>query len=315
MPTTIFGNARASAAATGKADRRAPATSSIVLHVSLTSILREHAVPLYPIEVAFLAHGSWSAQKTAIVVPPPTSYRKGLDFALAGVAFDFFLRALLCVHNMTPEPGTILDELAEFLAERHRAGLPTTFPTVIDPIAGSETLNDALAIVNERRASGIVTGDILSDAFLQNCIDAARLEGLLRTGNIRPPQTPDTLADLRRLAKLAWKQRSLLSCERLALNPSFPRFSEILHGCDADAALDDLLIEIKTTKDAIPIGAATQAVAYAYLDAIEQRLDGKSPRWYRVGVYAARYGNLCVAPVHAFAQFFPLLKNALGILS
>jgi hypothetical protein len=283
--------------------------------VSLTSILRQHAATLYPIEVVFLAHGSWSADKTAIVLPPPTSYRKGLDFALAGVAFDFFLRALLCVHNMVAEPGTILDDLAAFLCERQRLGLPTTFPTVIDTVAGSERLSDALAGVNERRASAIRTGDILTDAFLQNCIDAARLEGLVRTGNVRPPQTPDTLADLRRLANLAWKQRAMFNCERLALNPDFPRFSEILHGCDADAALDDLLIEIKTTKDAIPVGSATQALAYAYLDAIEQRLDGKSPRWLRIGVYAARYGNLCVAPMYAFAQFFPLLKNALGILS
>jgi hypothetical protein len=269
---------------------------------------------LEPLEAAFGDTVVWTTQPMFRRAHAPDSYTDISDYALVGTAFDFWLRALLCIEYGAREEETTLDIVAD-MAERGPAiaELSALFPAFVNLSGQEEPLLAAVNRVRGVRMDSIGGRAIYSDAFFGNCIDAARLEGFYRSGRCSPPATRETLDDLKNVARLAWKSRQLFDGNRYDLNPQFPYFGPALGGCDADFAIDDLLLEIKTTNRALPDNVGSQVVAYAHLDSIEQRLVGREPRWTRVGVYAARYGVLCSAPLAAFEAYFPLLESAIGI--
>lgn len=84
--------------------------------------------------------------------------------------------------------------------------------------------------------------------------------------------------------------------ERLFVNPEFGSATEALWGADADMVLDDVMLDIKTTRRcSVGIKEIRQLVCYALLGN-RYGLDGEPPfdTINRVGVYLARCGQLHV---------------------
>jgi hypothetical protein len=84
-----------------------------------------------------------------------------------------------------------------------------------------------------------------------------------------------------------------------ALNPTFGEGSRLVGGADADLLMDDILIDIKTTKrDYVDLGYVHQLVGYLVLMRIGG-MDGLSPDPVieRLGIYSARFGELWSMPL------------------
>jgi len=80
--------------------------------------------------------------------------------------------------------------------------------------------------------------------------------------------------------------------ERMLLNPTFGRGSDLVDGADADLVIDDLLVEIKTLKkSALHAGTIRQLVGYAVLANTYGVMGDTGTPITRLGVWYARSGE------------------------
>lgn len=281
--------------------------------MSLTLLIREAEESLQPIEVAFRRNVVWSRTPREMLARPPR-YPQLDDYALVGTAFDFWLRALLAVEFDAPETETLLDAIPSIVNDPFAQMLTGGIEDTVILRNGKESVAEAVVRTINERNTAIALEEIYTDKFFLNCIDSARLEGIYRSAKLRAPAHPDVFEDLKAVARVAWKNRNLFKAdsESYVLNPQYPYFGSKLGGCDADFAVGDLLVEVKTTTKPLPDLVGAQAVAYGHLDALEQQMVNAQPRWHRVGVYAARYGALGVASLELFEPHFETLHEALG---
>jgi hypothetical protein len=91
-------------------------------------------------------------------------------------------------------------------------------------------------------------------------------------------------------------------CKRLMLNPEFGDASELVGGADADLIIDDLLIDVKTTKDArIKSDHLDQLMGYFILARRAREADPTFPEIRRLGFYYSRFAYFWVWDISALA--------------
>ena len=105
----------------------------------------------------------------------------------------------------------------------------------------------------------------------------------------------DDIRDLKQLISAV--DAKLFCASKLCLvNPTFGRASELVGGADADLVIDDIIIDIKTTKKlSLERTAFSQVMRYYVLHHIRNagRMRAQ-PKISRVGIYFSRYGYLHV---------------------
>lgn len=136
------------------------------------------------------------------------------------------------------------------------------------------------------------TGEF-TDELLRSASLLAKLDPLVRRSdyiveNLQVIDSED-VADLRNLINIV--DPNLFRTQgRVLLNPDFGPGSLLVKGADADLILDDLLIDVKTTKKlTLERKHFDQLLGYYVLSLIERRFDPEIQPINQLGVYFARH--------------------------
>jgi hypothetical protein len=217
----------------------------------------------------------------ALLAPP-----RSRNYGLVGAAFDYLLRWQL--QRATPHART-----RRWVAEAAIGRLPA--PQRPQAIG-------LLQHAKDQHARFLDHGN-LTEELCAAAIGLAQLDTVFRSGRgraeIGAPPLPQDLADLRAL--LAAVPASLARpLDRCLLNPTFGEASGAVGGADADLVLDDMLVDVKTTKNfKLERMAFDQLIGYVLL----ARLGGidadpePSKAITQVAIYFARYGCLVAWPL------------------
>jgi hypothetical protein len=159
----------------------------------------------------------------------------------------------------------------------------------------------------------------VTDELLRASLLLAKLDAVYRAGkldeNLEQIDEKD-IEDLRNLLAIIEPSTFKLSGV-VILNPGFGLASALVGGADADLLIDDLLIDIKTVKEAsLTREYFNQLIGYYALSKIEQ-IDGTPPQHEvrRLGIYFSRYAYLYIMPIEEvideqrFLQFIEWFQN------
>lgn len=193
------------------------------------------------------------------LLAPPLSRR----YSLVGTAFDYLLRFWVQRHNHNVLSTPWVAELAcqalynrnadkdNRIYEINNNIVGTTDgkpPVPLDPefIEASDLLKQAQSEHKVYLSSGEVT-----DELIRATIHLAQLDVIFRTRDIGSDlgkSHDEDVKDLRTLITIVVPQ--LFQTNKLCLlNPTFGKASRLVGGADADMVIDDMIIDIKTTKD------------------------------------------------------------------
>ncbi|MBI5000601.1 MAG: hypothetical protein HZB92_03610 [Euryarchaeota archaeon] len=237
-------------------------------------------------------------QKKELLAPPVTNH-----YASVGTAFDYLLRFYLEQLNpIAVSKHWVAEAAHELVANNERIGNMT-----------SKIIADAKA----NRATCLKTGQI-NDNLLRSAILLAQLDPIFRAGvideNIGIVDDNDIL-DLKNLISIV--QPNIFKARDLCLlDPTFGMASTLVGGADVDLVLDDMIIDIKTTKNfELQRDYFNQLIGYYTLYRIAG-IDGMPPNHdiRRIGIYFSRHGYLHLINVqevineNSFSEFIEWFK-------
>ena len=144
--------------------------------------------------------------------------------------------------------------------------------------------------------TGEFTDDLIRSALLLAKIDPLTRRSDYIVENLESIDNED-IADLRNLINIV-EPNVFRTQGRVLLNPDFGPGSLLVKGADADLILDDLLIDIKTTKNlTLERKSFDQLLGYYVLSLIERRFEPDIKPITRLGIYFSRYAYLHEFPV------------------
>jgi hypothetical protein len=277
-----------------------------ILLLPVTSLLESNRKRLAPLERTLREHAHWSKSLGTAILPPP-SYRRR-DFSIAGAAFDYWLRAFLAIefNVVAAQEATVLSQWVE--GSTDAAYFEETLFEY--PDGTKRSLRVILTDLIQARRAALQLGEIYSPEFFDNCIDHGQLEGLYRSAQMRDLSCSQStvLDDLEKLARAVSERRTLFTGSSVDVNPRFPRD---IFAADGDIAIDDRIIEIKTTSDLIQPLAFLQALSYVVIESWERGLSLSTLRYREIAVYSARYAALGVVKLK---DVEPVLLEAYAFL-
>jgi hypothetical protein len=198
------------------------------------------------------------AAKKEIQAPPLSS-----RYRLVGIAFDYLLRFWLQRHNDKVISRPWVAERACELLYGHNADADNRIysndgkvvgtidgkpPAPLDP-----AFTEASRLLDQARKEHelYLSFGKLTDKLIRTTIHLAQLDFIYRDGYIDKNLGhvyPKDVQDLRTLITLV--KSELFRAKNLCLlNPTFGKASELINGADADLVIDDMIIDVKTTKD------------------------------------------------------------------
>jgi len=227
--------------------------------------------------------------KPQMLAPPVTK-----NYALVGIAFDYLLRFHLQYRNPKAHARN-------WIAEHGMVFLKTK----------KELFEQACGLMEQARLDYslfLQTGK-QTDSLVRSVVFLAKMDSLYRIGPFHPVflpgqegksfrskfLTPDERdeADLQKL--IAVLPKGIFNSKRVCiLNPTFGNASALVGGGDADLVLDDMLIEVKTTKNfELSRYCFNQLIGYYCLYKIGG-IDGarRNCRIRKIGVYFSRHAYL-----------------------
>lgn len=217
------------------------------------------------------------------ILAPPRTQR----YSLVGTAFDYLFRFYIKYHN----PQAIERQWVADIAAQ---------VSIPDGNFGHFEIQQILERAHAIYADYLATGEMI-DEVLEVVLLLAQLDLVYRVGRLDEDLgnvDKEDIADLRALISLVhpdtFKAKTIC-----LLNPTFGEASQLVGGADADLVIDDLLLEIKTTKKLdLSLDHFLQLVGYYVLYRIGSM--NNAPQQLaiqRLGVYFSRYGELCIIPV------------------
>src|SRR3989338_393175 len=223
----------------------------------------------------------WFTAKEKLLAPPLTDH-----YSLVGRAFDYLLRfhAQRLNREVVAKPW-IAEYAAELLGDDSR--FSSTATTII-----RRSKKEHLAFLRTGR---------FSDGLLRATLLLAQLDPFFRAGVLDEHLGRVNQKDVRDLRNLmsVVRPRMLKAKRACLLNPTFGKASQLVEGADVDFVVDDMLIDVKTTKN-LEMGRDifNQLIGYYVL----YRIGGidalpRSRKIKRLGIYFSRYGYLHVMRV------------------
>ncbi len=229
---------------------------------------------------------------------------------LIGTAFDYLLRFYVQQQNPHAISHGWKAELSVKILESKRA---TPFY--------EQVYEQAYLIIVQAREeyARYLETHQFTDELIKSSLLLGKLDVVYRAGKI-----PENLGqiderdieDLRNLLAIV-EPTTFKSSGVVILNPGFGLASMLVGGADADLVVDDLLIDIKTVKDAsLSREYFNQLIGYYALSKID-RMDGTPPQHKikRLGIYFSRYAYLYVMPIEEvideqrFPEFLEWFRN------
>jgi hypothetical protein len=258
------------------------------LLLPVTKLLETNRKRLGPLESVLRENARWS-NALASHIRPPSTYRRR-DFSIAGAAYDYWLRAFLAVkfNVKAAQEATVLSQWAE-----SRSDSAYFEEMLFEYPDGKRSLRVVLDDLIRARRAALRSREIHSPEFFENCSDHAQLEGLYRSGQVRYLTCAQSTIneDLEKLAQVTSERQELFAGGSVDVNPRFPRD---IFAADGDIAIDDRLIEIKTTSDLIQPLALLQAICYVVIECWDRGVSLSALRYRQIAVYSARHAALGV---------------------
>ncbi len=236
------------------------------------------------------------AIKKEIVAPPLTT-----QYSETGTAFDYLLRFYIEKHNPTAVSRewiaeTALNHLLDGRKKREGSGKSVDyFEKEIKGV--QKVIRRARRDLNTYLVSKTLR---MSDRLLGSATLLAPIDGIYR-GVAHYPGAPKTkidkneVADLRNLINVVNPDKFHASKVCL-LNPTFGETARLIGGADADLLIDDMIIDIKTTKHLQFLRRDfDQLLGYYILN----KIDGMNgitpkPKVRKVAIYFSRFAYLHV---------------------
>ncbi len=235
------------------------------------------------------------AVKREILAPPLTK-----NYGRVGTAFDYLLRFYLKYLNPQAITFRWVAELSlEGLKEKVelKKSKLTKDQRIVLPL-----LNDwytkgkeELKLAKERYTQFLETGQVTDD-LIKSTLYLAKLDSIYRAGYIKKNfeyVDKNDIKDLKNLISLI-NQKEFKPNNNCILNPTFGNASIMVGGADADLVIDEMLIDIKTTKIfQMKREYYDQLIGYYTLYRIDgiDSMPGDS-EIKKLGVYFSRYGYL-----------------------
>jgi hypothetical protein len=214
--------------------------------------------------------------KGPMLAPPITK-----NYGLVGTALDYLMRFYLERLN----PGCLKQEWVAKASVELTERSPKLFAST----------SRLLKFAEESYHHYLKTGE-LDDNILSSAVFLAQLDVIYRAGivdsNMGKADSGD-LTDLRNLVGVI-KPEPFRARKVCMLNPTFGEASLLVGGADADIVIDDVLIDIKTTKNlGFTQEQFNQLVGYYILNKISGRMGSvKDASISKLGIYYSRYGIL-----------------------
>jgi len=237
--------------------------------------------------------------KKDLLAPPLTNH-----YGLVGTAFDYLLR--FYIGRLNPKAITnqwIADIAIELIRNDER--LYKRASTIVSNAKENHSIF---------MKTGLISEDIFKSAVL-----LAQLDPIFRAGvvdeNIGTVDDRD-ISDLRKLISIV-EPKNFKAVELCLLNPTFGKASALVGGADVDLVIDDMMIDIKTTKKfELQRDYFNQLIGYYILYRIGG-IDGMPPKHEirRIGIYFSRHGYLYLIDVHdvinqdTFSKFIEWFKE------
>ena len=183
-------------------------------------------------------------------------------------------------------------------------------------------LIDSKMKLSKNLYDSFIDSGILTDELVNSALFLSKMDNYFRSGILDPTLeevNQDDVDDLKNL--LNHLDDSLFKSEyRCYLNPTFGEGSKLVGGADADIIVDDLLIDLKTTKTpTFERDYFNQLIGYytiSQIGGIGPNVDLKPIK--KIGIYFSRYATLwaCsleeIAEQSKFEEFKNWLINHLG---
>jgi hypothetical protein len=230
------------------------------------------------------------------------------NYALVGTAFDYLLRFSLEKNYKEIYSSRWVAELAveklndRILAIRGKAD-EQIFMEDLEPLHKkkkkiNKNIRSRFKSVKKTIKKYVNSSNSVDNDLLKGCLFLGKLDFLYRRGewdffeiDFENEDDKDVM-DLNNLINIC--DISLFKPEnRIYLNPSFGEGSTLVNGADADLAIDDLLIDIKVTKEIkVTRQYYNQIICYYLLFMIGGINGNREHKIKRLGIYFARHGYL-----------------------
>ena len=137
--------------------------------------------------------------------------------------------------------------------------------------------------------------DDLSDDLIKSSVILAQMDAFYRSGRISPTlgqvESGD-VQDLRNLISLV-KPETFKAKKACFLNPTFGYGSQLVGGADADLIVDDILVDVKTTKFlSFTQEQYNQLIGYYILSNLGKVNESENIPISKIGIYFSRHGLL-----------------------
>jgi len=220
--------------------------------------------------------------KKKILAPPLTDH-----YSLVGTAFDYLLRFYL--EYLNPKAVT-----HKWVAEHVLSCYPSEARTHLPKVE---------KIINQAKENHLVflrTGE-LNDEIIKSALLLAQIDPIFRAGIIDKKIgtiDPKDIKDLKQLITIVTPD--IFKAKKICiLNPTFGEACRLVGGADTDLILDDVIVDIKTTKKlTVDRYSFNQLIGYYILYKIGG-IEG-APQQYKIkklGIYFSRYAYLYVSDV------------------
>lgn len=214
------------------------------------------------------------------------------NYPLVGTAFDYLLRFYLEQENLNCVTKPWVAEhsvvLLKQMIDEYEKKATNEMTDAYDKM--TEYLQDAKDNHREYLKSGN-----LGDELVKSSVILAQMDAFYRSGRISPTlgkvESGD-IQDLRNLISLV-KPETFKAKETCFLNPTFGYGSQLVGGADADLIVDDILIDVKTTKFlSFTQEQYNQLIGYYILAKLGKVNESEDIPISKIGIYFSRHGIL-----------------------
>ncbi|MGQ9848264.1 MAG: hypothetical protein ACUVQP_12295 [Bacteroidales bacterium] len=232
--------------------------------------------------------------KKKILAPPITKH-----YSLVGTAFDYLMRFyLMCLNPNAKAQKWVAEQAVDILKAKVQMGIKNTVELKYLNFDFLKLASKGEEIVKQARnyLKNYMKSEKISNQLIKSAIMLAQLDPIYRAGiideNIGIVDEMD-VKDLRKLISIV--NPDLFRAKNVCvLNPTFGEASKLVGGADADLLIDDMLIDIKTTKNLeLDRDTFNQLVGYYILFKIGGiDISSYKKKIKKIGIYYSRYGEL-----------------------
>lgn len=214
------------------------------------------------------------------------------NYSLVGTAFDYLFRFYLEHEN----PNCVTKH---WVAEDSLALLEQTIDeygkkATKEMLDASDKMMLLLEDAKENHEKYLNTGN-LGDDLIRSSVELAQIDAYYRSGIIPPSLghvDSGDVQDLRNLVSLV-KPDTFKAKNACFLNPTFGYGSQLVGGADADLIVDDMLVDLKTTKFlSFTQEHYNQLIGYYILSKLGKVNESEDIPISKIGIYFSRHGIL-----------------------